>query len=56
MSNLVTSINEGANAWDIFMNVVSVVSSVLEGVQSALDAVNTIQEILGVTTEATSAI
>lgn len=50
MKTLITSINEGKNAWDVFLNSMRLVSSILEGVQSAMDAVNTIQTLLNVTT------
>jgi DNA repair exonuclease SbcCD ATPase subunit len=56
MNGLVDSIEDGANAWETFMGVVNVVDSVLNGVVSTIQAVDTVQKMLGATTEATSAI
>lgn len=56
MSNLVKGIEEGANAWEMFMSVLSVVDSVLNSVQTTIEAVNTVQQLLATTTEATTAI
>ena len=54
-TSLNESIKEGANAWEIFMGVVSLVGQTLNSVSSVMEAVNTVTELLGVTTAATSA-
>lgn len=50
MEQLQDSIEEGANAWEIFMNVISMVDSVLDAVAGTIEAVNNIQHTLGETT------
>lgn len=54
--SLKQSIDEGADAWEQFMGVVSIVDSTLQAVGSTMQAVETIQKLLGITTKATSTI
>ena len=54
MHNLIDSVIEGASAWDIFMNAVDLVNSVLKGIKETIEAVKVVQELLGLTTTATA--
>lgn len=47
LTSLSQSINEGANAWDIFIGVLQTGVAIIEAVSTALDTVNTLQEIFG---------
>lgn len=54
IGNLVTSIENGANAWEIFMGVVNTVSSVIQGIGMVMETVNTIMELTGTTATTTA--
>ena len=54
--NLTNAIEEGANAWEVFMGILQTFNSILGAVGDTMKAITTIQEILGVTTQETSAI
>ena len=54
MHSLIESIIEGASAWDIFMNAVDMVNSVLNGIKETIEAVKVVEELLGLTTTATA--
>ena len=56
MESLQKAIDEGANAWQIFISVLNTVDSTLQALSSTIEAVNTIQKMLGDTTKATTAI
>ena len=53
---LTHSIQEGANAWEIFMGIVDSANSIISAIGSTMESVNTIMELLGATTAATSAV
>ena len=54
--NLTNAIEEGANAWEVFMGILQTFNSILGAVGDTMKAITTIQEILGITTQETSAI
>lgn len=54
--NLTNAIEEGTNAWEVFMGILQTFNSILGAVGDTMKAITTIQEILGVTTQETSAI
>jgi hypothetical protein len=54
MHNLIDSVIEGASAWDIFMNAVDMVNSILNGIKETIEAVKVVEELLGLTTTATA--
>lgn len=56
MDSLIDKIEEGANAWDLFVGALNVVDGVLSSIQSTIEAVTAVQEVLGLTTQATSEI
>ena len=56
MDTLIDKIEEGANAWDIFVGALNVVDGVLSTIQDTIEAVTAVQEVLGLTTETTTAI
>lgn len=56
IDNLVKTIEDSSNGWEIFMAGVKAVSTVLDTVANTIQTVTTILEILGVTTKAVGAI
>lgn len=56
IESLTNAIDEGANAWEVFMGIVQMVNSVISAVGDTIQAVTTIQKIFGVATQETSAI
>lgn len=49
MTSLAQSINEGANAWDIFIGVIQTGVGVIETVSTVLNSLNNLQELFGTT-------
>lgn len=56
IESLTNAIDEGANAWEVFMGIVQTVNSVISAVGDTMQAITTIQKILGVATQETSVI
>lgn len=56
MESLSKAVEDGASAWEIFIGVIQMFDNVLQAVSDTIEAVNTIQHVLGQTTEATTAI
>lgn len=56
IESLSNALANGADAWTVFMGVVDTATTILQTVGSVMTAVNTITELLGVTTAATAAI
>ena len=54
MNNLVTSIENGANAWDIFMGVIQTATSIMNGVSSVMETANAIMKLAGATATETA--
>lgn len=54
-NNLVTSIENGANAWDVFMGVIQTATSVMNGIGTVMETVNTIMALTGATAAETAA-
>ena len=54
INSLAESISNGANAWEIFMGVLQSGVGVIQSISSVLEAFNTIQELLGITSTATA--
>lgn len=50
MSSLVQSIQEGANAWDIFTGAIAVVQSAMQTFQSVMEGIAAVQEIINTLT------
>lgn len=54
IESLSDAISEGADAWHIFIGVLQTGLGIIETVSSTIEALNTIQELLGITTLATA--
>ena len=54
MNNLVTSIENGANAWDIFMGVIQTATSIMNGVTTVMETANAIMKLAGATATETA--
>ena len=54
MNNLVTSIENGANAWDIFMGVIQTATSIMNGVSTVMETANAIMKLAGATAAETA--
>lgn len=48
-NNLVTSIENGANAWEVFMGVIQTATSIMNGIGAVMETVNTIMALTGAT-------
>jgi len=55
VESLSKALSDGANAWEIFMDVVKIVESTINAVGDAIKATTVITELLGSVTEATAA-
>lgn len=53
-NNLVTSIENGANAWDIFMGVIQTATSIMNGVTTVMETANAIMKLAGATAAETA--
>lgn len=49
IGNLVKSIEDGANAWEIFMGVIQTAVSIMNGIGATMETVNTIMQLTGQT-------
>ena len=54
MNNLVTSIENGANAWEVFMGVIQTATSIMNGVTTVMETANAIMKLAGATAAETA--
>ena len=53
-NNLVTSIENGANAWEVFMGVIQTATSIMNGVSTVMETANAIMKLAGATAAETA--
>lgn len=56
ISSLTEAIEQDANAWEILMGIINVFSNTLNAIQTVIEAVTMVQQLLGTATQETSAI
>lgn len=54
MNNLVTSVENGANAWEVFMGVIQTATSIMNGVSTVMETANAIMKLAGATATETA--